>query len=288
MTLFRELAVRAAYVPHLLALAAAIVLSQGSFARADDTLVKIKKTGKTTVGTEAAFPPFEFVKDGKIVGFGKDILDYVIADLGVTLNQIDVPYEGLFPGLIAGKFDFIATTLLLSADTRKFAFTYPFAEGSSSIMKRKGDARIKGVADLNGLVVGAQVGTGSVITLRELDAKFKSEGKPGFELKLFTSGPEGFLALANRQIDAVVSLLPTLKALASKQPKVYEVVGLVRPEKREFLGWAARAEDKPLRDYLSVKIKELRDNGKLYEWQEKWFGFRMELPDSGYLPEGAI
>ena len=257
-------------------------------ARAEDTLAKIKRTGMVTVGTEAALPPFEFVKDGKIVGYGKDILDYVVADLGVKLEQIDLPYDGLFPALIAGKFDFIATTLAMSADTKKFAFTYPIAEGSSSIMKRKGDARISGVKDLNGLVVGAQIGTGSVRTLRDIDAGFKSEGKPGFELKLFNSGPEGFLALGNRQIDAVVSLLPTLKAFASKQPDVFEVVGLVRPEKREFLGWAARAEDRPLRDHLSVKIKELRDSGKLYEWQDKWFGFRMPLPDSGYMPEDAI
>jgi polar amino acid transport system substrate-binding protein len=276
--------------PHLFAIAAMILLALATAASADDSLAMIKRTGTTTVGTEAAFPPFEMVKDGKIVGYGKDILDYVIAGLpGVKLNQLDVPYDGLFPGLIAGKFDFIATTLLISdADTKKFAFTYPFAEGSSSIMKRKSDARIKSVQDLNGMAVGAQIGTGSVVTLRALDAKLKSEGKPGIELKLFNSGPEGVLALANKQIDAVVSLLPTLRALANKQPDLYEVVGLIQPDKREFLGWAARAEDKPLRDYISGKIRELRDSGKLYEWQEKWFGFRMELPDSGYLPEGAI
>ncbi|GIS88122.1 MAG: hypothetical protein CM1200mP18_08320 [Gammaproteobacteria bacterium] len=58
-------------------------------ASAETTLEKIKRTGKTTVGTEAAFPPFEFIKDGKIVGYGKDILDYIIADLGVELNQLD-------------------------------------------------------------------------------------------------------------------------------------------------------------------------------------------------------
>jgi polar amino acid transport system substrate-binding protein len=39
---------------------------------------------------------------------------------------------------------------------------------------------------------------------------------------------------------------------------------------------------------LSAKIKELRDSGQLYQWQEKWFGFRMELPDSGYKAAGAI
>ena len=44
-------------------------------AQAETTLEKIKRTGTVTVGTEAAFPPFEFVENGKIVGYGKDILE---------------------------------------------------------------------------------------------------------------------------------------------------------------------------------------------------------------------
>jgi polar amino acid transport system substrate-binding protein len=193
-----------------------------------DTLDKIKKAGKMTVGTEAAFPPFEFVQNGKIVGYGKDILDVIVADLGVQLEQLDLPYQGIFPGLLASKFDFIATALMISdTDAKRVAFTMPIAEGSSSILKRKGDTRINKVDDLNGKVVGSQLGTPSERLLRDMSAKYKAEGKPGFELKLFTSGPEGFLALANSQIDAVVSLLPTLKALAVKQPNTYEVVGRI-------------------------------------------------------------
>lgn len=285
MSLFRSSVVRGA---HLSALAAAILLALGTLASADDTLANIKKNGKVTVATEAAFPPFEFVKDGQIVGYGKDILDYVVAGLGVQLNQLDVPFDGLYPGLLAGKFDFIATTLLeWEQPASKFAMTMPIAEGSLSIIKRKGDARIKSAEDLNGLIVAAQVGTGGVKRLEVLDAKFKSEGERGFESKLFNSTPEALLALANGQIDAATSLLPQLRAVVAKQPDVYEIVGLL-DNKREFLGWATRPDDKPLRDYINMKIKELRDSGKLYELQDKWFGFRMEIPDKDYLPPGAI
>jgi len=60
-------------------------------AAAENTLEKIQRTGEVTVGTEAVYPPFEFVEDGKIVGYGKDILDYMIADMGVELTQLDLP-----------------------------------------------------------------------------------------------------------------------------------------------------------------------------------------------------
>ena len=62
------------------------------------------------------------------------------------------------------------------------------------------------------------------------------------------------------------------------------------PSSKKRPGWAGSRdrEDTELRDYLTTKIKELKDSGKLYELQEKWFGFRMEIPDTGYIPPGGI
>ena len=40
---------------------------------------------------------------------------------------------------------------------------------------------------------------------------------------------------------------------------------------------------------LVVKeLQEMRDNGHMYELQDKWFGFRMNIPSEGYLPAGAL
>ena len=123
----------------IIALAASAFIAFG--AQAETTLEKIKRTGKVTVGTEAAFPPFEFVENGKIVGYGKDILDYIIADLGVELVQLDLPWQGILPGVLAGKFDFVATTVSVRPKrAATYAFTVPIAEGTSWIMKRKGDS----------------------------------------------------------------------------------------------------------------------------------------------------
>jgi polar amino acid transport system substrate-binding protein len=282
----RQLARGLAYIPIG---SVAFALTQVDPLRAGEALDRIKKAGKVTVGTEAAFPPFEFVKDGKITGFGKDILDLIIADMNVELNQLDTPFQGIFPGLLAGKFDFVATALLMSDQlVKRFAFTMPIAEGSSSTMKRKGDARINSTADFNGKVIGTQLGTGSEKLLREVDAKFRAEGKPGLELKLFNSMPEAYIALANGQIDAATSLLPQVRAFVATQPNNFEVVGPVIPGRREYIGWVTRPEDTDLRDYLSSQIKGLRDSGKPYEIQDKWFGFRMEIPDTGYMPAGGI
>ncbi|MDA7551668.1 transporter substrate-binding domain-containing protein [Rhodobacteraceae bacterium] len=260
----------------------------GTAVSAETTFDKIKKTGKVTVGTEAAFPPFEFVQDGKIVGYGKDILDIIIADLGVELNQLDLPWQGILPGVLAGKFDFVATSVTIKPDRAKqFAFTVPIGEGTTWIMKRKGDTSIMSVDDMAGKVVGTQLASGNEDASKAFEADMKARGLDGFgELKLFTSYPEVTLALANGTLDVAVQNLPNLAVIIQKQPDLFELVGPITDI--SYFGWVTRPEDTDLRDYLSEQILKMRDSGKIDELQDKWFGFRMEIPDEGYLPEGAL
>ena len=257
-------------------------------AQAETTLEKIKRTGTVTVGTEAAFPPFEFVENGKIVGYGKDILDYIIADLGVELVQLDLPWQGILPGVLAGKFDFVATTVSVRPERAKtYAFTVPIAEGTTWVMKRKGDDSITKVDDIAGKVVSAQLSSGGQAAAEDFEKDMQARGVGSYgELKLFTAYPEIFMATANGTADVAISPLPTLAVASKKSEGTFELVGPIRDP--SYMGWVTRPEDTDLRDYLSSVMLEMRDNGKLYESQDKWFGFKMPIPSEGYLPEGAL
>ena len=260
----------------------------GLSVQAETTYEKIKRTGKVTVGTEAAFPPFEFVEDGKIVGYGKDILDYIIADLGVELNQLDLPWQGILPGVLAGKFDFVATSVSIRAErAKKYAFTVPIAEGTNWVMKRSGNNSIMSPDDLSGKVVCTQLASGSEKATKEWEADMKSRGLKGFkELKLFTAHPEATLALANGTCDAQTQTVPNLAVVAKKQKGVFKLVGPITD--KTYMAWVTRPEDTDLRNYISLKIIEMRDKGLIDKIQDKWFGFRMPIPSYGHLPEGAL
>ena len=269
-------------------LAASIMLAGSPGAGAETTLEKIKRTGEVTVGTEAAFPPFEFIEDGKIVGYGKDILTYIIDDMNVELNQLDLPWQGILPGLLARKFDFVATSVSVTEErVKKYAYTVPIAEGTSWLIKRVGDDRINSVEDAAGMVVGTQLASAGEVAARAFEENhLQPERGGGYkELKLYTAFPETYIALANGELDGVIQSVPNLAVLIKKQPGLFELVGPVMD--KAYMGWVTRPEDKDLRDYLSSQILEMRDNGHLYELQDKWFGFRTEIPDSGYLPPGA-
>ncbi len=257
-------------------------------ADAGETFDRIKATNKVTVGTEAAFPPFEFIEDGKIVGYGKDLLTYIISDMGVELEQLDLPWQGILPGLLAKKFDFVATSVNITPERAKtYAYTVPIADGTIWAMKRAGDDSIQSTDDLSDKVIGTQLASAGEAAAKEFDAELKAKGLPGFkELKLFSAYTDTYLALANGQIDIVLNALPNLAVVSKEKPGVFEMVGATST--LVYMGWVTRPEDTDLRDYLSSKLLEMRDNGYMHELQDKWFGFRMEIPSEGHLPPGSL
>ena len=274
--------------PMVAMLVAGVLAFIATGVQAETAFEKIKRTGKVTVGTEAAFPPFEFIEDGKIVGYGKDILTYVIDDMKVELNQLDLPWQGILPGLLANKFDFVATSVSVTDErVKKYAYTVPIAEGTAWLMKRKGDDRLSKVEDAAGMVIGTQLASAGEVAAKAFEeSTLKPTRNAGYkELKLYTAFPETYIALANGELDGVIQSVPNLAVLIKKQPGMFELVGPVND--KSYMGWVTRPQDKDLRDYLSAKILEMRDSGYLYELQDKWFGFRMDIPDRGYLPPGA-
>ena len=51
----------------------------------------------------------------------------------VELNQLDLPWQGILPGLLAKKFDFVATSVSVTEErVKKYAYTVPIAEGPQS------------------------------------------------------------------------------------------------------------------------------------------------------------
>lgn len=247
-----------------------------------DLLSKIKQKGEIVIATEARYAPFEMLQDGKIVGYGKDILDEVMKDLpGVKLKQMDVPFQGILPGLSAGKFDFVATSLTITeARAKNYAFTLPFSTATVTVLKRKGDSRINSAEDMAGMVVGSQSGAPQVAVLRDYEKNvLKPKNKALKEVKEFMDYNEAYAALASRRVDAVVQSLPNLAPLVKERPDVFEIV---QPAfgPATYYAWAGRndADSASLVDFFSQGIAKLNKSGKLAELQKKWFGFTMPVP----------
>jgi polar amino acid transport system substrate-binding protein len=255
---------------------------------ADGLLAKIKQDKKLVVGTEAALEPMEFVKDGKIIGYGKDFLDIIAADLGVKLVQHDLPFQGIIPGLLAKKFDFVATSVAPNAErAKKVAYTLPLAAVNYDIVVLAKNTDIKSQYDLNGKVVATQLASAPQPVLEKFNAELKAKGGSGYkQLALYQAFPETYIALASGQVDAICIATISFAALTKKRPGVYKVIGSIGDS--VWLCWLTRPQDLDVRDYINSMIIKLRDSGKLYELQKKWLGTVQKIPDGGHLPPGAF
>ncbi|TAL88743.1 MAG: transporter substrate-binding domain-containing protein [Candidimonas sp.] len=264
------------------------LVAAGSVYAEGGTIANIKARGQLTVGTEAAYEPYEFIKDGKVVGYGKDILDYMTQKLGVKLNQLNLPFQGLLPGLIAHKFDFVATSVgITKKRAAKFAFTEPIGEVRSMLVVKKSNKAITKPDDIIGKVVGTQMGSLAQPAIQDFNKQLEAKDHKGYaDLKLYQSYPDVSLALSNGTIDVGVLPSNVLAIEMRQKPDEYTIIGEVG--ERKLLAWVVNPKDPDIRAFINQTIDEMRANGKLAELQKKWFGHTMNLPTTNYLPPGAL
>jgi polar amino acid transport system substrate-binding protein len=265
-------------------------LAFSSLAQAD-LLEQIKQNKQITVATEARYAPFESVENGKIVGYDVDLMNYVFAALpGVKVKQLDLPFQGILPGLDAKKFDFVVTAVTVNkARMAQFAFTLPVADSTVALLKRDNDSSLKALDELSGKVVGSQTGSGQLQVLQAFDAKLKADGKPGLkEIKQYVSFDEAYADLASGRLDGVAQSLSNLGPLIKARPGLFAT--LAQPlGPQTYFGWVGRKDEDSaaLVKLVSDGIARAQQDGTLKKLQEKWFGFTMELPTDA-MPQPAI
>jgi polar amino acid transport system substrate-binding protein len=266
----------------VLAMAALAVITGATLASAADLLERIKEKGEITIGSEARYPPFEYLEGSEIVGYDVDIFKKIMEQLpGVKVTTLDLPFQGLLPGLQAEKFDAIITAVTVNKQRYDaYRMSLPIADATFAVLKRKGDASITKPEDLAGKRVGTQAGSAQLKGTEMLSAELKGKGlEPIANIQTYVDFNEAYADLAAGRTDAVVNSLPTLLYLTTQRGDVFEVVQPTFGPKTYF-SWVFRKDDdsKLLADFIDDQFRRLAADGTIAELQKKWFGFTMELP----------
>ena len=65
---------------------------------------------------EVAYVPYEFFKDGKIIGYDPDIAGLMVPNIGAKAQFIDTAWSGIIPALYAKKFDCIISAMTITKE----------------------------------------------------------------------------------------------------------------------------------------------------------------------------
>ncbi|WP_108661781.1 transporter substrate-binding domain-containing protein [Acuticoccus kandeliae] len=265
----------------LLSLALAIGILAPVTAHAQDALERVKAAGKLRVGTETAFAPFDFIDtSGTHTGLNVDLFTEVGKELGVEIEWVELPWDGVLPGLEAGQFDMVAgPATITKARVERYRFLTPIAEATVALLKKAGDDSIQKPEDIAGKLVGAGKATAQLAQL-----KAYGETLPGgIETREYVSFNEAYADLAAGRIVAVGNSLPNIAFVAQQQP-IFEVV-LPPFGQKSYFGFIGtkKPEDQALLDAVDEALIKMKGDGRMASLQEKWFGQSFDTPNE--VPE---
>ena len=265
-----------------IAIGTALFLGLSGGASAEDILAKVKAAGTMKVGTETEFAPFDFIDAGAHVGLNVDLFAEIGKELGVKIEWVTLPWDGVLPGLEAGKFDMVAgPATITKARVEHYRFSTPIAEATVALLKRKGDASVMKPEDISGKIVGAGKATSQLAQLKAYGEKLPGK----VEAKEYVGFNEAYADLAAGRIVAVGNSLPNIAFVAKQRADTFEVV-LPTFGAKSYFGFIGRkdADYAGLMDAVQGALLKIKADGRMATIQKKWFGTSFDTPDEAPTP----
>jgi polar amino acid transport system permease protein/polar amino acid transport system substrate-binding protein len=224
----------------------------------DDALGRLTTRGTIRWGGDVqGGEPYVFQdpRRDRLVGFEVEIADALARRLGVRAEFVQNDWQTLIPSLERGDFDVALNGIEVTPARRaRVAFTRPYYAFSETLVTRRDDGAVGGLADLRAQRVGTLEGSLALDLLR---------ATPGIDVVLYEGVEEPYLdlergRLAGVLLDNIIAARyglprPTLRAAATVGEGVYAIA--VRPDEPRLLtavdgALAAIASDGELRRIL--------------------------------------
>jgi len=211
------------------------------------------------LGTEGAYPPFNFVNDnGEVDGLERELGDELCTRAELTCEWVTNDWDSIIPNLVSGNYDAIIAGMSITDERDEvidFTQNYTRPEPSSYVALSDG-------VDVSSAVVAAQAGTIQAAHVAET----------GATLVEFATPDETVAAVRNGEVDAVLAdksfLVPVVEE--SDMMFVGEDVYL-----GNGVGMGLRESDDELTEKFDTAIHSMKDDGSLNELIKKW------MPEAG-------
>lgn len=217
------------------------------------------------VATEPTFAPFEFQEEGsdKLSGFDMDLIRAIGTKMGYKVEIANMGFDALIPALNTGNID-VAIAGMSITDERKQAvgMSDPYYTSGLIVMVQKDNNDIKGIEDLKGKRIAAQIGTTGAAKAHSVEGAVVTE---------FNTNTESAMELTNGGVDAVINDSPVIGYyLAQGGSEVAKTVGDVM--EAEQYGIAVKKDNTKLLEDINKALAELKKDGEYDKIYKTWFG----------------
>ena len=209
------------------------------------------------VGTNAEYPPFEYVENGEIAGFDAEIIKEAAKRMGIEYKWLNTNFDGLIPALQTKKVDIVIAGMSVTPEREKAVnFSIPYLTSNVAIVTNSKNP-IKDMNDLSGKSYGVELGTTKEASARKID---------GAEVVPFSSTTGALVALKSGKIDGMVLDESVSSKYIEKNPELV-LVGVMEGEPKAA---AFNKDDKELMENFSKVLEEMITDGTVAELREKY------------------
>lgn len=231
------------------------------------------------IGTEGAYAPFNYTNaDGTLGGFDVEIANAICADMQVSCEIMAQDWDGIIPGLKAGKYDAIVAAMSVTPERAKqVAFTDPYFSNALVFLAKKDSSfDPSSSSDINAHSIAAQRST--------ISSQWLEDVYPKANMKLYDTLSNAFLDLGSGRVDAMISdKLPAIEWLGSPSGSDYVLKGDDIDINDNF-AIAVRPDDEALQAKINQSLATLKSNGTYDKINQKYFA----VPASATATETPI
>ncbi|WP_435372396.1 ABC transporter substrate-binding protein [Streptomyces ficellus] len=228
--------------------------------------VPVVQKGKLTTCTHLPYPPFQFERDGEIVGFDVALIDLVAKNLKVEQEIIDTPFENFKTGafLNSGRCDLAAAGMTITEDRKKNVdFSVPYFDATQALLAtEKSGARTLADVKARNLKLGAQAETTG-------ESYATSQG---FDPVAFESSDAVLNGLRTGQVDAVIIDYPVVQGWLKDKANARAFRLGQNIETGERYGFSVKKGNDKLRAAINKAITDAKADGTYNKLYEEWIG----------------
>lgn len=237
-----------------------------------DKWSEIEKNKKVVIGLDDTFVPMGFRDESdNIVGFDIDLAKAVFAEYGIEPEFQSIDWSMKENELNNGTIDLIWNGYNITDERKeKVAFSEPYINSNQQLVVMK-DSGITSYKDMKGKVLGAQnasTGQDMIDKNPEVFTDVIADNEP----VLFDTFNEAFIDLKAKRIDGLIvdNVYANYYIAQQKNSDDYAIVET--PFESADFAVGIRKSDKELKTKIDDAFKKLKDEGKMKEISEKWFG----------------
>lgn len=248
---------------------ATIFFAPQAIVKPDDTWTQIQQSHVLRIGVDPSSPPF--VSDdgkGNLSGFEVALANEMAQQWGVKIQYVYTGFDGLYDALTGKQFDMILSALPYNPDkTQDVYFSHSYFNAGPVLIVRGDDTQTSGLASLNGLVIGVELGSNGDSAARKWLRRYN------YTIQEYNTAGAALGALQKNLINATIvdpiAFYDFQRANADAGAKNWRTAG--EPLNDESYVIAVRRDSPTVLQNVNAVIDSLKGNGKLIEFEQENF-----------------